>query len=466
MSGDPSGADRGSVGRTTGDGEAPEPGLEARIADWRRFLAGERGIGADDAEELEAHLRDRIDALRTAGLRDDEAFLIGVKRLGAVDALSAEYARVASARLWKQLMPGVGGERPNRAFAIMLGFAVGAALGVLLLRLAIRGGLDPVRLPIEGPAIAAAALASWFLVRRRAHGATWVAALGIVVLPALLVGAYPLAAASGPVLLVALHLPVLAWFGVGVAYVGGAWRDGEQRMGFVRFTGEFVIYLVLIALGGAVLVGLLSLIVGQIAPAVPNVLLDWIVPPAAAAAAVVAAWLVEAKQSVIENLAPVLAAVFTPLFAVAAIFAAVVYAGGVTKGFDRDLLIAFDLLLLIVLGLVLYGLSTRDPRRRTGLQDVAALVAVLASLLLDGLELWALLARIGGYGWTANRVAALGLNLLLVVVLLGAAALAIRMLARRGTAASLERWQTVVMPAYPAWAAVVALALPPVFGFR
>ena len=41
---------------------------------------------------------------RHAGLTDDEAFLIAVKRLGSMDEISREYAAEHSGRLWKQLV--------------------------------------------------------------------------------------------------------------------------------------------------------------------------------------------------------------------------------------------------------------------------------------------------------------------------------------------------------------------------
>ena len=84
-------------------------------------------------------------------------------------------------------------------------------------------------------------------------------------------------------------------------------------------------------------------------------------------AAVVATWLVEAKQSVIENMAPVLTRIFTPLFALVLIvfIATMVWTG---RGIDveRDVLIAFDLLLVVVLGLLLYSISARDPQAPPG----------------------------------------------------------------------------------------------------
>jgi hypothetical protein len=62
--------------------------VEARIAQWRAALAGSRALSPADVDELEEHLRDQIADLGAAGLDDDEAFLIAVKRLGRVDRMT------------------------------------------------------------------------------------------------------------------------------------------------------------------------------------------------------------------------------------------------------------------------------------------------------------------------------------------------------------------------------------------
>src|SRR5690606_41118339 len=78
--------------------------LEAQIDQWRRYLARRQAIHSVDVAELEDHLREQIAMLADAGLDDDEAFLVAVKRLGDLDALSREFAREHSERLWKQLV--------------------------------------------------------------------------------------------------------------------------------------------------------------------------------------------------------------------------------------------------------------------------------------------------------------------------------------------------------------------------
>ncbi len=193
---------------------------------------------------------------------------------------------------------------------------------------------------------------------------------------------------------------------------------------------------------------------------------QWVLPSGAAGAVIVAAWLVESKQRVVENMAPVLTMLFTPLFAIMLAGAAVLYAvTGLGGAFDRELLGVFDALMVVVLGLVLYGMSARDPSLVPGRMDRIQLVAVVSALVLDVMVLGSMAARIGDLGFTPNRVAALGLNLVLLVNLAGTAWLSSRFLAGHSTFHRLERWQTAYLPVFPLWAATVVIILPPSFAF-
>ncbi|MBN9606638.1 MAG: hypothetical protein J0G30_08510 [Actinomycetales bacterium] len=451
------------------------PDLEARLADWRAALTRDGSVDAEDAEELETHLRDSVAALAQAGLDDDEAFLIAVKRLGAVDAVTREYARVHSGRMWKQLVlgesPASGPVRDRSGARGMLVAAIGAAVLIQVLRLAIAGpdlsDADRVAWFARVAPIALVAPVAGYLVwRMRRTAIVAIAAAAILLLGALaiLLPPFTLSGMTFPVALV--HLPIVLWLAVAAAYLGANWRSPDRRMDLVRFTGEYAIYLVLIVIGGQILVGLTSFVILPIAPGAIEPLMLWMAPSGGAAALVVATWLVLAKQSVVENLAPVLTAIFTPLFAVMLAVSAVLYAiFGIGRDFDRELLIGFDAVLLVVLALLLYGLSARDAARATRLMDVLRLVAVGAALLLDGLVLGSMLARVGEYGFTPNRVAALGINVLLFANLAVAGVLGVRALLGRGSSDAPERWQMRYLSVFAAWALLMLLVLPPVFGY-
>jgi hypothetical protein len=170
---------------------------------------------------------------------------------------------------------------------------------------------------------------------------------------------------------------------------------------------------------------------------------------------------------VVENMAPVLTRLFTPFFAaVLIVFLGTLLWTGRGIGIQRNLLIGFDLLLVVVLGLLLYSISARDPGSAPGIFDVVQVVLVIGALLADAVALWAIAARISELGFSPNRVAALGENVILLVNLAWSAALYIRFLRGRGSFSALERWQTNYLWVFAAWAAIVVIAFPPVFAFR
>ncbi len=448
---------------------------EEQIAQWRAYLRRRQGVHGPDVEELEGHLRDQLAALAEAGLSGDEAFLVAVKRMGNLDALSREFARAHSERLWKQLVIASGADEPTNASRaetlVVLGLAVAAALAIKVpalfgVRLSPNQELPPFYFR-NASLFVFPLLAVYFLWKRRS-GVAGALRLGLpFAAGALFANVYPFGARSDTAMLTALHLPIALWLAVGLAYAGGRWSADEGRMNFVRFSGELVIYYVLIALGGGVLTGFTLMMFAAIGMNAAWFVAPWLLPCGAMGAVIVASWLVEAKQSVIENMAPVLTRVFTPLFtALLLVFLAAMAWTGHPVDVQRQVLIGFDLLLVVIVGLVLYAASARDPQTPPDLFDGLQLLLVVSALVVDGVALAAIAARISEFGFTPNRVAALGENIILLVNLAGSAWFYARFARHRASFAALEHWQVVYLPVYAAWAALVVVSFPPVFGFR
>ena len=245
---------------------------------------------------------------------------------------------------------------------------------------------------------------------------------------------YPFPSGSDTEVLTALHLPIALWLPVGIAYAAGRWRETAGRMDFVRFSGELLIYYALIALGGGVVLGLTAGMFGAIGIDLSRSSISCRPPCAILGAVIVSSWLVEAKQSVIENMAPVLTRIFTPLFALALI-AFLVTMIGTGRGIDieREALIVFDLVLVLVLGLLLYSISARDAEARPDAFDRVLVVLLVSALVADAFALVAIGARISEFGFTPNRVAALGENVILLCNLGWSTVLYLRFLRGRGS---------------------------------
>ncbi len=460
---------------------AMDPGTEAQIREWRSYLLRRRTVHGTDVDELEDHLRSEMSELGAAGLSGDESFLVAIKRMGGINELSREFARERSTRLWKQLVLAGDSVRERTdyvgillticfAIAAAVAFKLPAAFGVDPFE---GGGSDATNLDFDesfylrNTALLALPSLIGFLAWKRSLPAHVIAALAVpFIAAAVLVNAFPFDRGGDTEALVAIHLPILLWLVAGVAYLGGVWRAYAPRMDFVRFTGEWFIYYTLIAFGGGVLSALTLGVFEAIGIDMEPTITAWVLPCGAVGAVVVVAWLVEAKQSVIENMAPVLTGVFTPLFAV--MLLAAIAGMAVTGNFvdpERDVLVLFDVLLVVVLGLVLYSISARDSDATPTLMDAVQLVLVVAALVVDVFALAAILGRITEFGWTPNRTAGLGLNVVLLANLAWSAWLLAAFLRGRRPFAALERWQTTYIPVYAVWAALVVVVFPPLFAF-
>src|SRR6266850_2242771 len=260
--------------------------LEEQIDQWRSYLRRRQAIHSVDVAELEDHLRQQIAGLVDAGLATDEAFLVAVKRMGSLDALSREFARAHSDRLWKQLVMAPEADAPantGRAeTVVVLSLAIAAALAVKVPALF----SHPISPNEEFPLFYARNaslfvfpfLTVYFLWKR---GSDVVSGLWLA-LPftagAVFANFFPFRTNGDTERLTALHLPIALWLVVGFAYVRSRWFANGRRMDFVRFSGELAIYYVLIALGGIVLIGFTMMMFGSIGVNAQWLVAGWLVP--------------------------------------------------------------------------------------------------------------------------------------------------------------------------------------------
>ena len=402
---------------------------------------------------------------------------MAIKRLGNLDALSREFAREHSERLWKQLLArdDDGEERDARSRReplIVVAMAILAALAFKAPELfgqhMVSGTPAVVSFYARNSSLFVLPFLTGYLVwKRRSGKAGMPAILASFAAAVLFANLYRLVPGSASLPLTATHLPIALWLAVGIAYVGGRWRRNPARMDFVRFSGELFIYYALIAFGGIVLTAFIHFMFDTIGLDPKGFLGRWLVPCGALGAIPIAAWLVETKKSVIENMAPVLTRLFTPLFT-ALLLAFLATMAWTRTGIDveRNVLICFDLLLAVVLGLVVYAISARDPDAPPGAFDLLQLVLVVCALVVDGFALAAIAQRISTFGWSPNKVAALGENVILFGNLVGSAWLYARFLRRRESFGALERWQMAYLIVYAVWAWCVVAVFPPLFGYR
>jgi hypothetical protein len=447
--------------------------LELNIHSWSDHLRARGNFKETDILELENHLRDEIEDLIKTGLTPDESFLISVKRLGNINLISQEYSKVNSENLWKYLLldPIDSNARKENRRNIILVVFFSLFAGTLakipeifgmhftdqLYQLFYLKNLSLFILPF---------IAVFFMIKRKLNWKMIASIIGIFCFTAIVINIYPSFNPKDTELLTGIHVPIFLWIITGAAYMGMKWQSSERRMDFIRFTGESFIYGVLIFCGLVVLSMFTELIFSAIRIDISWFIRDYLIVYGGCAAAMITVYLVEVKKSVVENFAPILAKIFSPLFLITmSAFLISMIVMGKSPFIERDFLIGFDLMLVLVLGLVLYVISARGMNVKANFFDYMNFALILDALIIDCVALSAILFRLSAYGITPNKLAALGENLVLLVNLIGLAWLYLRYFTKKIEFIKLEKWQTFYLYVYAIWMAVVAFLFPIIFRF-
>lgn len=268
-----------------------------------------------------------------------------------------------------------------------------------------------------------------------------------------------------------LHVPLFLWLLLGVAFAGKNWRVASDRMNFMRYNGEVIVYTTIIIIGGVVLtgitLGLLSLI--ERSYELSDWYMDNVIPYGVVAAPIVATFLIDKIIGRRLNIAPTLAKIFIPLFLITTIAYLIIMAVYQQSPFnDREYLMAFNILLIVVLGLLIFSIAERNPDALIGLNDFMNIGLVLATLAVDLVALFAVLFRMTTdvYGLTPNRTAILGINILVFSHLVGILFHYIRFAMKKDGFIKLEKWIADFLPVYAIWSLAISVILPLVFWFQ
>jgi hypothetical protein len=446
--------------------------LESQIRKWRQHVQSAGSLDAQQVEELESHLRDSIDELTARGISVEEAFLVSIHRMGDAEELNHEFAKVSTESVWKQLLVPAADEEARRKQRTEVSVVIAlAVLGGLLGKIPALFG----HYVSEENALIYAKNAVYFALPPVAIYLIWKRTLTLrfIAVSAAVFGAFALAANLYPShephhteVLSFLHVPIVLLLVLMVLYCGRDWHRSDLRMDFVRFAGEVFIYALLLGLGGLVLVGVAGGVLSLVEIDIESLILNWLFVFGGCGIPVLAAYLVEKKKGAIETIAPVLARIFTPLFAVLMLVLILAFAvAWQAPSEDRELLIMFDIVLALVLGLVLYTMSERDAEKPPDWWDWIVMTLVVLALVADLIALSGIVGRLIAYGFTPNKAAALGMNILLMANLITLAVGYFRFLSLRCQYQTVVDWAMWYLPLHAGWAAAVVLAFPPLFGF-
>jgi len=288
-------------------------------------------------------------------------------------------------------------------------------------------------------------------------------AVGILV-AALYINFFPDDANEDVFFLVCLHLPLFLWSLTGLSFVGPRWRDARQRLEFLRFNGDVFIMMTLVLQAG----GLLSLVTIGLFELIGISIGEWyarnVMVMGAAAIPILSTHWVRNNPKMINRLSPLIARIFTPLVLItlSIYLVAMVYSAS-TLFEDREVLLLFNIVLMGVLALILFSVVEVAQSASGQMQLILLLALAIVTIAINALALSAIAYRIFEWGFTPNRLAVLGGNLLFLIHLIMVSRALFFANRKTGDLRRIESALVWFLPFYAGWTLVVTFLFPLIF---
>ena len=272
---------------------------------------------------------------------------------------------------------------------------------------------------------------------------------------------------SSSIIMATLHAPLVMWSALGLTFAAANWRDSGARLNYLRYNGELFIYTVLILLGGFVLSGMTLGLFSLLNLDIQQWYFNNVVVAGLVCAPLVASFLYDIVLRRQSRLATLIANVFTPLFLVMiTLYLLAMLLQQQSPFTDRNFLILFNGLLLLVLAMTIFSIAGRNTLRPSKLADCVNLGLISVTLLVNVVALSAIIYRLAEWGLSPNRVVVTGANLLVFVHLIVIISAYIKLLRGRCEPEALTGAATGMLPIYGLWSLSVMLGLPLLFQFQ
>ncbi len=267
--------------------------------------------------------------------------------------------------------------------------------------------------------------------------------------------------------LACLHLPLFLWCLYGLIHIGFDAKDLSKRMDYIKYNGDIAILSALILIGGGILTGITYGLFSAIDMHIERFYADYIIVLGLVSAPLVSTYIVRHYPAVTHKIAPIIAGIFSPLVLITLVaFLISVVVTGKDPYNDRDFLLTFNLMLLGVMALIVFSVSETSLNKRQRFGTWMLLALSVVSLVIDSVALSAILYRLGEFGFTPNRTAVLGSNLLIFGNLVWVMVDLFKVAFCRGHFSRVGRTVSRYLPVYVVWTFFVAFFFPLIFGMK
>jgi hypothetical protein len=266
------------------------------------------------------------------------------------------------------------------------------------------------------------------------------------------------------IILAYLHLPIFLWVLLGLAFTGNEYSIGSKRLAYLKFNGEFCILYASMAISGMILSALTMQLFKFVGMNIEEFYFKNVVLFGAAALAVVAAHLVSRNLKLAKNIAPYIAKIFSPLVLVTLlVYLVTAIWVGKNPFLDRNFLLGFNGILFSILAVTIFSITESGTDEKKNISDYINFALIVLALIIDSVALSAIVFRLSSYGISPNRLAVLGINILICANLIWIALSYVRFLQNKTGLSTIQNAVTKYLPVYGLWAALVTFTFPLIF---
>ena len=272
---------------------------------------------------------------------------------------------------------------------------------------------------------------------------------------------------SDTLVLACIHLPLFLWGLLGFVFSGSKLTDLSKRLAYLNYNGETIIVGNILLLAAGILTGITIPLFSLIGISIEEFYFDYIVVYGLATSPLLATLITQTNPELVSKVPPIVAKIFSPLV----LIMLVIYLGGIIyvgkdPYNDREFLLLFNMLLMGVMALIFFSVAESYQEKKNGLMTLVLVFLSVITAIVNGIALSAIAFRISEWGITPNRLAVLGVNLVMMIHLILVSRQLI--LTVRGKSKLEEVGLTLVryLPIYLIWTAIVIFIFPVLFGFE
>jgi hypothetical protein len=288
-----------------------------------------------------------------------------------------------------------------------------------------------------------------------------------ILISALYINLLPDNPESDTLALACIHLPLMLWGLLGFIFSGAKATDLPKRLAYLNFNGDAVIMGAILLLSGLLMSGITVGLFGLIGLNIERFYFDYIAIFGLAAAPLVATHLTQTNPQLVNKVPPIIAKIFSPLVLIMLVIylGAIVYAGKDPYN-DREFLLLFNMLLIGVMGLIFFSVAESSGEGKSGSGTWVLVLLSIVTIIVNGIALSAIAFRISEWGITPNRLAVLGVNILMLIHLLMVSRKLVQTVQKKTQLSEVGFTLVRYLPVYLLWTALVVFLFPLIFGFE